>query len=81
VTLLRLIRSADCLLACAVAWTLYELSKHPEIQEKMREEIRAARASLKDGETDFGISDLDSMHYLNAVIKVRHKSLTYATVA
>lgn len=60
-----------CLLAPAVTWTLYEISRHPEIQEQLREEIYTARKAMKArGDTEFNMTDLDSMRLLLAVIKV-----------
>ena len=51
---------------------LYELSKHPEYQERIREEVRAVRAqTVERGDTAFTPEDLDSMKYTLAAIKVR----------
>ncbi|RPD57254.1 cytochrome P450 [Lentinus tigrinus ALCF2SS1-7] len=53
-----------------LSWMLYELSKHPEYQTRIREEIRAVRAAANErGEPTFTVEDLDSMQYLIAAIK------------
>jgi hypothetical protein len=50
---------------------LYELSKHPEVQSKLRDEIKATRAEAAGrGDQTLTISDLDSMKYTLAVMKV-----------
>ncbi|KAL0572168.1 hypothetical protein V5O48_009796 [Marasmius crinis-equi] len=67
------------LLANSLAWTLLELSRHPEIQERLREEIRLKeQAIFAEGRTEFTAEDLDSLPYLNAVLK---ESLRYNPVA
>lgn len=54
-----------------LVWTLYELAKHPEYQNKVREEISETRARVVErGDSEITISDLDSMHYLPAIMKV-----------
>jgi cytochrome P450 len=59
--------------ANTLAWTALELSKHPEAQRKLREEIHATEEKIRErGDTDLTTQDLDSMPYLNAVIKVRY---------
>ena len=55
-----------------MAWGLYELAKHPEVQARLREEIIETRMKIQArGETEFTTNDLDSMPYLIAVMKVR----------
>lgn len=51
---------------------MYELSKHREYQNKVREEIKATRARVvaERGDEEITISDLDSMQYLPALMKV-----------
>lgn len=49
----------------------WELAKDVNYQQKMREEIAAARADVvARGDTDFAVADLESMVYVNAAIKV-----------
>ncbi|EGN99132.1 hypothetical protein SERLA73DRAFT_73689 [Serpula lacrymans var. lacrymans S7.3] len=56
--------------ANTLTWTLYELSKRPEDQRKIRDEIAAVRKEIKArGDEDFVPSDFDSMPFMNAVIK------------
>ncbi|TFK81533.1 cytochrome P450 [Polyporus arcularius HHB13444] len=53
-----------------LSWMLYELSKHPEYQTRIREEIRAVRAIANERpDPTFTVEDLDSMKYLIAAIK------------
>jgi len=54
--------------AATLSWTLWELSKHPEIQVKLRAEIHEHR--LRVGKNEFTSADYDSMPYLNAILKV-----------
>ncbi|EGN99106.1 hypothetical protein SERLA73DRAFT_181927 [Serpula lacrymans var. lacrymans S7.3] len=56
--------------ANTLVWTLYELARHPEDQQKVRDEIAAARKDVETrGDEDFVPSDFDSMPFLNAVLK------------
>jgi cytochrome P450 len=58
--------------ASTLTWAFYELSKHPEYQKKIREEIKSARAQASQrGDDELSIADLDSMKYLLAAMKVR----------
>ncbi|RPD57242.1 cytochrome P450 [Lentinus tigrinus ALCF2SS1-7] len=53
-----------------LSWMLFELSKHPEYQARIRQEIRAVRALVVErGDTEFTPEDLDSMKYTLAAIK------------
>ncbi|KAI1280220.1 cytochrome P450 [Xylaria sp. FL0933] len=52
--------------ATAMTWAVYELSKRPEIQEKLRAEIRERLPSV-DSDTGITSIDIDHMPYLNAV--------------
>ncbi|KAF7436931.1 hypothetical protein PC9H_003765 [Pleurotus ostreatus] len=54
--------------ALTLAWLLYELSKHPEDQKMMREEIRELRAKLPRG-TEFTMLHLDSLTFTIACMK------------
>jgi cytochrome P450 len=57
--------------ASTVTWALYELSKHPDFQTKVREEIKVTREQASQrGDHDLSIADLDSMTYLLALMKV-----------
>ncbi|KAJ3575283.1 hypothetical protein NP233_g1211 [Leucocoprinus birnbaumii] len=64
----------------SLSWTLLELSKRPEIQSKLRQEIEAKkREIINRGGLEFTATDYDSMPYLNAVIKesLRYNPPTY----
>ncbi|KAK0486622.1 cytochrome P450 [Armillaria luteobubalina] len=52
--------------AGAISWLLYELSRHPEDQMKLREEIAIAKSKASAALT---WDDYDGMAWLNAVIK------------
>ncbi|KAK0478584.1 cytochrome P450 [Armillaria luteobubalina] len=52
--------------ATTMGWLLYELSRHPEDQVKVREEIAKTKSSTPG---PLNSSDYDSMPLLNAVIK------------
>ncbi|KAK0222986.1 cytochrome P450 [Armillaria nabsnona] len=52
--------------ASAIAWLLYDLSRHPEVQTKVREEIAIAKSKAPGALT---WEDYDAMAWLNAVIK------------
>ena len=57
--------------ANTIAWMLLELARHPDYQDKMRAEIAHKRAEVAArGDADFTMEDLESMEYLQAVIKV-----------
>ncbi len=53
----------------SMCWAFLELARHPEVQRRLRNEIRATedRACTRD----LTAADFESMPYLGAVIKVR----------
>lgn len=53
--------------ASAMVWTCYLLCKHPEIQTKLRAEIRANLPPLSDPSTTPTADDVDKVSYLHAV--------------
>jgi len=55
--------------ATTLCWVLLELARHPEIQERLRAEIRATELSSGRNASAFTASDLDGMLYLAAVLK------------
>ncbi|KIJ66688.1 hypothetical protein HYDPIDRAFT_108600 [Hydnomerulius pinastri MD-312] len=56
--------------ASSLTWMLYELSKHPEDQQRIRDEIKAARARAEArGDDDLIPSDYDAMTFTNAAFK------------
>ncbi|KAG9221307.1 hypothetical protein CCMSSC00406_0009418 [Pleurotus cornucopiae] len=56
--------------ANSLSWILLELSEHPEMQHRLRREIRNAEANIRNqGRAHFEVSDFDNMPYTTAVIK------------
>ncbi|KAL9711697.1 hypothetical protein Ac2012v2_004769 [Leucoagaricus gongylophorus] len=56
--------------ATTLCWVILELARHPDVQERLRKEIRETEAAIRArGGSDFTASDLDGMPYLNAVLK------------
>ncbi|KAJ4468353.1 cytochrome P450 [Lentinula aciculospora] len=51
----------------SLVWCILELSRHPEVQRQLREEIRATERKLNGRE--FTATDFDNMPYLSAVLK------------
>lgn len=49
--------------ATAMAWAIYVLCKHPDIQQKLRDEVRSKLPSLDD---DVTAAEIDNCHYLQA---------------
>lgn len=57
--------------ANSFGWTIVELSKSPEAQIRLREEIRATEREIKArGDAEFTAQDFESMPYLTSVVKV-----------
>jgi len=56
--------------ATSLCWVLLELARHPEVQQRLRDEIRETERVIRArGGSDFTANDLDNMVYLHAVIK------------
>ena len=51
-----------------MSWFFFEVAKHPESQERIREEIAAVRA--RSTSEEYTAADLDSMTYTQAALKV-----------
>ena len=59
-----------------LAFTLWELAKHPNIQEKLRAEVNETLVKVKArGDAEFTANDFETMPYLVAVTKVCWKRL------
>lgn len=57
--------------ATTLCWVLLELARHPDVQQRLRDEIRDTERAIRSrGGSDFTANDLDNMQYLQAVIKV-----------
>ena len=58
--------------ASVITFLAWELARHPEYQDRMRDEILAARARLEArGDPEFTMDDLDSLTLTMNAIKVR----------
>jgi cytochrome P450 len=67
--------------SATLTWTLFELCRNPQVQTKLREEIRAKEAKLiEQGKTGFTAQDFETMPYLNAVVKVRNPIISCTIV-
>ncbi|PPQ93679.1 LOW QUALITY PROTEIN: hypothetical protein CVT25_012738 [Psilocybe cyanescens] len=56
--------------ATTLCWVLLELARNPDVQKKLRDEIRATESAIHArGDADFTAVDLENMTYLSAVIK------------
>ncbi|KAF7290074.1 PseudoU-synth-2 domain-containing protein [Mycena chlorophos] len=54
------------------AWAVLELARHPDVQSRLRSEIRRAEAGIAarpGSEYAFTTGDIDAMPYFNAVVK------------
>ena len=55
--------------SAAVAWALYELSEHPEIQSRLRQEIHSVLGKSFHPHNPITQDQLDQMSYLNNVCR------------
>jgi cytochrome P450 len=53
--------------ASSMTWALLALCQHPEMQARLREEIRANLPSIEDGSKPMSAEIMDSLPYLHAV--------------
>lgn len=56
--------------ASAMAWTLYELARHPDHQERIRTELAEFPRQRGGAEKELTPQDYDGLVFFNAVIKV-----------
>lgn len=57
--------------ATTLCWVLLELARNPEVQKRLRDEIRETEIAVHArGDSDFTAADLENMSYLCAVMKV-----------
>ncbi|KAF8645774.1 hypothetical protein AX16_007583 [Volvariella volvacea WC 439] len=66
--------------ANTLSWTLLELCRHPEVQTKLRQEIRDMERTIQQSSAlTFTSADYDSMPYLTAVLKevLRYHPVSY----
>ena len=63
-----------------MSFVLWELAKNPDVQDKLRAEVREAWGKVKArGDSEFVADDFDSMPYLVAIMKVYPRSLQLPT--
>ncbi|KAJ3814545.1 cytochrome P450 [Lentinula aff. lateritia] len=54
----------------SICWAAYELARNPELQDKLRTEIRSTERKIADcGESEFTLNDYEEMPLLNAICK------------
>jgi cytochrome P450 len=53
--------------ASLLAWTLFFLSQHPEVEQKILDELRANLHQVQGGQSP-EYDSLRNMHYLNATL-------------
>ena len=53
--------------ATAMTWAVYLLCKHPDVQTRLRDEVRNGLTSIDDSSTPMTTPDLDRLPYLHAV--------------
>jgi cytochrome P450 len=57
--------------ANTLSWMFLELARHPDIQGRLRTEIREMQHTIQSrGDSEFKAADFDAMPYLSAVLKV-----------
>lgn len=56
-------------IAISIIWTLFLIGHHPEVQAKLHEELN--RILGKDEDVPISVADLNNLHYMECVIKVR----------
>ncbi|KAJ7339938.1 cytochrome P450 [Mycena albidolilacea] len=69
--------------ATTMSWTLFELTKHPDMQAKLRAEIQATESAIHTrGDTEFTAADFESMAYTTAVMKevLRFHPVSYTSL-
>jgi len=55
-----------------INWTLLELARNAEMQNRLRAEIRERESIIRSrGDSQFTVADLEGMPYLTAIIKAR----------
>ncbi|KAJ7691702.1 cytochrome P450 [Mycena rosella] len=69
--------------ANTLSWTMFELTQHPDVQSKLRAEIRVAESAMHArGATEFTYVDFEAMPYTVAVMKetLRFHPVAYSSV-
>jgi len=68
--------------ATTLSWSLLEITRHPDVQTKLRHEIHEMERKIQSrGDTEFIATDFESMPYLTAVLKecLRFHPASYST--
>ncbi|KAF1850192.1 cytochrome P450 [Cucurbitaria berberidis CBS 394.84] len=55
--------------ASATIWAVYLLCKHPDVQTRLREEIRTELPALSNSNSQISSAEIDRLPYLNAVLQ------------
>ena len=59
-----------------INWTLFELARNPDVQTRLRAEIRDRESAMRSrGDSQFTVTDLEGMPYMAAIIKASRVSL------
>lgn len=54
-----------------IAFLLYELARHPDVQDRLRSEIQETLTKARArGDDDLTVADMDNMKYALSVVKV-----------
>ncbi|KAK4051461.1 hypothetical protein OIV83_002945 [Microbotryomycetes sp. JL201] len=54
----------------ALTWLLWTLARHRDVQDRLRAEVRAAKAAAEaDGENDLSLEQLNGLEYMDAVVR------------
>jgi len=53
--------------ASAMTWAAYWLCRYPDVQKRLREEVRANLPSINSADANISSTDVDHCHYLHAV--------------
>ncbi|KAK4994245.1 hypothetical protein LTR28_000952, partial [Elasticomyces elasticus] len=53
--------------ASAMSWAIYLLCQHPDVQTRLRSEVRGKLPSIRDADAPLSAADIDSCAYLQAV--------------
>jgi cytochrome P450 len=54
--------------ASAMTWAVYLLCKHPDVQTRLRQEVREKLPALSDSSVEMASQDIDGLAYMNAVL-------------
>lgn len=55
--------------ASALTWAIYCLCRHPDVQSKLRDELRTQLPALRERNTQISSTEIDRLPYLNAVLQ------------